>query len=101
MKKEKMRKRQEQAEEEREKQKESRKEQIKQMAAQYLTKDAKQRLGNVRAANPDLASSIEMQIVKLGRSGRVDRIDDSKLKDILKSLQKEKDDSSSDIKFRR
>ena len=75
--------------------------QVKQEASKYLTKDAKERMGNIRVAQPDLASSIEAQIARLGRSGRVEKVTDDQLKDILKSFQSEKEKNSSDIKFRR
>lgn len=84
-----------------EEQMEQRRQHIRQKAAQYLTKDAKSRLGNIRAAQPDLASSIEMQIVRLGESGQVDQVTDDQLKDILKSIQQDKDQNQTDIKFRR
>ncbi|MFB6193117.1 MAG: DNA-binding protein [Candidatus Nanohaloarchaea archaeon] len=80
---------------------EEQKNQIRQQASQYLTKDAKERLGNIRAARPELASSIEMQIARLGKTGRIEKVTDSQLKDILKSFQKEKGKNDSDIKFRR
>lgn len=84
-----------------EEQMEQRRQQIKQQAAQYLTKKAKSRLGNIRAADPDLAASIEMQIVQLGRTGQIDEVTDDELKDILRSIQSEKDQNQTDIKFRR
>ncbi|MFB6265819.1 MAG: DNA-binding protein, partial [Candidatus Nanohaloarchaea archaeon] len=36
---------------------EDRRQQIKSQASKYLTSDARSRLGNIRAAKPDLASS--------------------------------------------
>jgi len=80
---------------------EERKKQIKQQAAQYLTKDAKSRLGNIRAADPEKASSVEMQIVRLGKAGQIDKINDDQLKDILKSIGEEENKNESNIKFRR
>lgn len=87
--------------EDQEESRERQQEQVKQMASQYLTKEARSRLGNIRAAKPDLAQSIEMQIARLGRAGQVDRVSDDQLKDILKSLQSERENSESNIKFRR
>ncbi|MFB6213834.1 MAG: DNA-binding protein [Candidatus Nanohaloarchaea archaeon] len=78
---------------------EEQRQQFKEMAAKHLTKDARSRLGNIRAAKPELASSVEMQIAQLGRAGRVDKITDEQLKDILKEVQKSDEDT--DIKFRR
>ena len=79
---------------------EEQREQIRQQAAQYLTKEAKSRLGNIRAANPDKASSVEMQIARLGKTGQINKITDDQLKDILKSINQEKENDSN-IKFRR
>ena len=84
-----------------EEQQQQRREQIKQKAAQYLASEAKSRLGNIRAAQPDLASSIEMQIARMGEAGQVKKIDDDELKRILKQIQNEKDENQTNIKFRR
>lgn len=74
---------------------------VKQKASQYLTDEARSRLGNVRAARPELAQSVEMQIARLGESGRIQKVDDDSLKDILRDLQKDKEDSKGNISFRR
>ena len=84
-----------------EKQRENQRQQIKQEAAKYLTKEARSRLGNIRAAQPDLAGAVEMQIAQLGRSGRIQKMDDDQLKQILRSIKNEGDKNQSDIKFRR
>lgn len=96
---EKKRKELEQQAEAEEEQVEQQKQQIKEEAAQYLTKEAKSRLGNIRAARPEFASSIEAQIARLGRAGQIKELNDDQLKDILKSVQNEEKDT--DIKFRR
>lgn len=80
-------------------QEEQQRQQIKSMAAQYLTKEARSRLGNIRAAKPELASAVEAQIAQLGSMGQVDKIDDDQLKKILKEVQASEKDT--DIKFRR
>ncbi|MFB6158405.1 MAG: DNA-binding protein [Candidatus Nanohalobium sp.] len=80
---------------------EQRRKQIKQQASQYLTKEAKSRLGNIRAADPDKAASVEMQIARLGRTGRINSIDDDRLKDILRSISQEEGKNDSNIKFRK
>ncbi|MFB6207895.1 MAG: DNA-binding protein [Candidatus Nanohaloarchaea archaeon] len=80
---------------------ENRKKQVKQLAAQYLTKDAKSRLGNIRAADPEKAHALETQIARLGQAGQVDRVTDEQLKEILKSLQKDRKGKESNISFRR
>lgn len=84
---------------ERESQEEDRKEQIKQLASQYLTKEARSRLANIRAADPEKASAVEAQVARLGRAGQIDKLDDGQLKNILRSIQEEGD--KTDIKFRR
>lgn len=80
---------------------EDQREQVKKLAAKYLTRDARSRMGNIRTAKPELASSVEMQIARLGRMGKVgeDDITDDRLKDILRKVQKSDEDT--DIKFRR
>lgn len=85
----------------REEQEKKQREQISQMASEYLTSEAQSRLANIKAADPDKASAVETQIAKLGRSGQVTEITDDQLKNILKSLQEEKDKNKSNIKFRR
>lgn len=54
---------------------------------QILTPEARDRLANIRVANLELASSVEMQLIHLAQSGRIQGvIDDTMLKDILKNL---------------
>ncbi len=74
-------------------------EQLKQKAAQYLTGEARSRLGNIRAAKPELASAIETQVARLGDMGQVEKVDDDQLKKILKELQGSTEDTN--IRFRR
>jgi programmed cell death protein 5 len=80
---------------------EDQKKQVRQQASQYLSKDAKSRLGNIRAADPEKASAVEMQIARLGEMGQIEEISDEQLKDILRSIGEEEGKSESDIKFRR
>lgn len=90
---------QEQAEAQQE-QEEQMRQQLKQIASQILTKEARSRLGNIRAAKPDLASKIELQLVQLHRAGQIrDKITDDELKQLLKRI-KESDDER-DIKYSR
>ena len=77
-----------------------RKNQLWNQAKQYMSSDAKSRLANVKAANEQLALTVAKQIVTLGRSGRIEKVDEQQMKNILKSLQDQKG-SESDIKFRR
>ncbi len=51
---------------------------------QILTPEARERLGRIELAYPDLTESIENQLVALAESGRVQRaIDDATLREIL------------------
>ncbi len=51
----------------------------------YLTPEARERLGNLRLARPELARAVEDQIIALASSGRLDKvIDDETLKRLLK-----------------
>ena len=79
---------------------EQQRQELKSQASKYLTKDAKERLGNVRVAKPELASAVEAQIAQLGRMGRIEKMGDDELKNILKEVQKS-EDKDTDIKFRR
>lgn len=79
---------------------EDRKNQLWNQAKQYMTADASSRLANVKAANEKLALAVARQIVRLGRTGRIENVSEEKMKDILKSLQNERKNDS-DIKFRR
>ena len=90
-----------QKQESREKQEKERRDEISKMASQYLTSEAQSRLANIKAADPDKASAVESQIAKLGQAGQISEMTDDQLKDILKSLQNEKDKNKTNIKFRR
>lgn len=58
---------------------------------QILTPEARERLGRVELAYPDLADSIENQLIALAQSGRVQRaIDDATLKQILERVMPKK-----------
>jgi programmed cell death protein 5 len=90
-----------QSDEEREEAREQQKESLKQEAYQHMTQEAISRLGNVRAARPELAHAVTAQIARLGKSGRIDKVDDGSLKDILRELQKDKEENQGNISFRR
>ncbi len=65
--------------------------QKKAMLRKLLTPDARERLGNVRVARPELAEKIESQILALAqRGGTEGKIDDQTLKKLLKKLSDQK-----------
>jgi len=54
---------------------------------QILTPEARERLGRIELAYPELKESIENQLIALAQSGRVQRmIDDATLRQILERL---------------
>ncbi len=56
-----------------------------------LTPEARERLGRIRLAKPDVAQAVEQQILSLAVSGRLRRqIDDETLRQILERLMPEK-----------
>lgn len=64
---------------------------IKQIINQVLTPQAKERLGNIRAADPEYARQIEMVLIQLYQQGRLqDRLTDKQLKNILADISKRK-----------
>lgn len=60
-----------------------------------LTPEARERLGRVKVAYPEIVKEIENQLVMLASSGRLNqKIDDETLKQILKKMMPEKRDIS-------
>ncbi len=58
---------------------------------QILTPEARERLGRIELAYPELADNIESQLIALAQSGRVQRaIDDATLKQILERVMPRK-----------
>jgi programmed cell death protein 5 len=56
-----------------------------------LTPEARERLGRIRLAKPDVAQSVEQQIIALAGSGRLQRaIDDDTLRAILARIMPER-----------
>lgn len=54
---------------------------------QILTPEARDRLANIRLANPQMAESVEMQLIQLAHSGRLRGvIDDTMLRNILAQI---------------
>jgi programmed cell death protein 5 len=58
---------------------------------QILTPEARSRLANIRAAKPEFAEQLELQLIQLAQSGKIgSKITDSQLKEILSRLQTRK-----------
>ncbi|RLJ01524.1 MAG: hypothetical protein DRP10_03860 [Candidatus Aenigmatarchaeota archaeon] len=60
--------------------------------AECLTKEARERLSNVRIANPQLAEQIELYLIQIYQQGQINEpISDSQLKELLLTLTKKKE----------
>ena len=58
---------------------------------EVLTKDALERIGRIKAANPLVATQLEVYLFQLYQSGKIrETIDDKKLKKILEVLMPKK-----------
>ncbi|MBS3817610.1 MAG: DNA-binding protein [Candidatus Thermoplasmatota archaeon] len=67
--------------------------QKKAMLRKVMTTDARERLGRVRMARPQLAEKIESQIISLAQRGATKgKIDDETLKELLKKVSGQKKD---------
>jgi DNA-binding TFAR19-related protein (PDSD5 family) len=53
---------------------------------QRMTKDALQRFGNIKAADPEKAVQLLVVLAQLMQQGKVQKIDDAVLKNILKQV---------------
>ncbi len=52
-----------------------------------LTPEARERLGRIRLAKPDVAASVEQQLIALAASGRLQRqVDDATLRALLERI---------------
>ncbi len=80
---------------------EEQKQQLWDQAKQYMTSKARERLSNMKVANEQLAMSVAQQVMMLGQSGQITKVDDDQMKNILKEIQKDKKQNQSDIKFRK
>lgn len=60
---------------------------------QILTPEARERLGRIALAYPDLVQELEERLISLARSGRIDGpIDDKTLRQILRAMTPKKRD---------
>ncbi len=58
---------------------------------QILTPEARDRLSNIKLANPQMADGVEMQLIQLAQSGRLQGvIDDAMLRNILAQITPQK-----------
>lgn len=65
-----------------------------------LTPEARQRLANIKLVQPEFAEQLEMQLIQLAQSGRVNLpINDDQLKEILTRIQSQQ--TQRDITIRR
>jgi len=56
-----------------------------------LTPEARERLGRIRLAKPDVAASVEQQLLQLAASGRLQRqVDDATLRSLLERIMPER-----------
>lgn len=71
-------------EEEQAKQAEAQRQQI---LRQLLTPEARERLSNLKMARPEVAESVENQLIMLAQSGKIrQQIDDATLKELLQRI---------------
>ena len=67
--------------------------QLEAIVKQHLTKEAISRYGNIKAAHPNLAIQLAVIIAQSVQSGQIsEKINDKTLKEILRSMQKQKKD---------
>lgn len=79
------------SEKEGEKRKEELEKQKKQLLRKILTSEARSRLANLRIARPEFTERVELQLIQIARTGRIDLpINDDQLQKILKKLQQNK-----------
>jgi programmed cell death protein 5 len=58
-----------------------------------LTDDARERLGRIKAARPEMAENLENQLIMLAQSGRLkNKINDEQLRELLAKLLPQKRD---------
>jgi programmed cell death protein 5 len=58
-----------------------------------LSPEARERLGRIRLAKPDVAASVEQQLISLAASGRLQRqVDDATLRALLERMMPERRD---------
>ncbi len=64
----------------------------KQILNKILSKEAYERLGRVRSANPELASQAELYLLQIYQSGKLkEKVSDQQMKEILRLLSEKRD----------
>jgi programmed cell death protein 5 len=64
----------------------------KKLLGRMLTKEAYERLGRVRFANPELAAQVEVYLLQLLQSGKMaENVTDGQMTEILKLLSEKRD----------
>ena len=64
----------------------------KKLLGKILSKEAFERLGRVRYANPQLAAQAELYLIQIYQSGKMkDNVTDEQMKEILRLLSEKKD----------
>ncbi|RLJ00451.1 MAG: hypothetical protein DRP06_01990 [Candidatus Aenigmatarchaeota archaeon] len=62
------------------------------LLGECLTKEARERLANVRIANPQLAEQVELYLIQVRQQGQLtEPLSGDKLKDLLKTLTKKRE----------
>ena len=65
--------------------------QRKRILSQILTSEARQRIANIKMVRPEFADSIELQLMQLAQTGRLEsKVTDEQLKQILKQITQRK-----------
>ncbi len=59
----------------------------KQLFMRMLTKDARRRLANIKTANPSFASQLELALIQVLQTGRIQLIDEKTLITLIKQLR--------------
>lgn len=65
--------------------------QLEAMAKQVMTKEAKQRFGTVKLAHPKIAMNALLAILQAMQSGKLRKIDDESLKDLLRTISQKRE----------
>ena len=72
--------------------------QLESVVKQALTKDALERFGNLKAAYPEKAVQVLVVLGQLIQSGKINKIDDGQLKELLSTIATRKKDFKIRIK---